>query len=398
MANYGVLSTGFVRKPLAQIITDIQTQQLAGISANLNLQPPDPVAVLTGIFAGALDEVWQLGAALYNGMDPDQATGDQLASLALLTATPRLAATFTTVVGCTVTLAATFATAAPGTMFASIAGNPGAVFTNKAQVAYPGGGGNQTVAADFVAIAAGPTQALSGTLTTIASPLTGWVSITNPTAGAIGTAIELDAALRLRRQGTLAGSGSASAAAIRSAVLNQMLIPTTSSNTLSCTVLYNDTDASDSNGLPPHSIEVIAYQPGFTSDDDIALALLILRAKSAATNTWGTSLKVVTDPQGNSEGVRYTRPTPAIINTVITVKTSNPALVSASQVQVAITAYAAANWVPGGTVYFLGTESAALTVPGVVDVPVCTLNGGGVNIPIDVRSVAVIGSITVTVT
>ena len=46
----------------------MQQRQLQGISASLNLQPPDPLAVNTGIVAQELFEAWQAIGAVYNGM------------------------------------------------------------------------------------------------------------------------------------------------------------------------------------------------------------------------------------------------------------------------------------------------------------------------------------------
>lgn len=392
--SYGVTSSGFNRKPLSQILSDMETMELQGISASLDVQATALVGVLNGIMGGAIDELWGLGLALYSGMDPDAAADDQLTSLSLLTGAKREAASDTVVVGCTVNVNTGFSQA-PGTMFAYPVGNPSALFTNKTTVANSSGvPANETV--DFVAVTPGPTPVNSSSLTVIATPISGWNSITNPTAGVTGQPIESDSALRARREAELSAAGTTSAAAIQGAVLKTLQTPTTSVNTLACTVLWNDTDATDANGLPPHSIEVIAYQPGATSADDQALVDLILSNKAAGIGTNGTSSKTSTDSQGTTETINYTRPAATTVNVTITVFTDPRVFPSngATLIQNAITAFANSTWQPGVSVYAEHVKAQAFTVPGVLDVTAFTPS----NTAIDVRHVAVIGTIGVTVT
>jgi hypothetical protein len=415
---WGLTATGFNTKPLANILSDVEAKELSGISASLDLQAPEPIGVLNGAFGAEVAALWELGAALYNGMDPDQATGDQETSLALITGTERLAATKTQVLGVTVNLNAGITL--PAGSQASIVGNPEAIFVSKVDVTNSGGSpANKTV--NFEALNAGPTQCLSGTLTVIAVPVSGWNSVTNPNDGTVGSNIETDPDLRLRRNLELSAAGATTAAAIRGEVLKFMVVPTTTTDTLNCAVLYNDTDLTDANGLPPHSIEVIAYQPGNTSDDDVALATLILNAKAAGIGTYSGNgtYKDVIDSQGNTERVYYTRPTTTTIYVDITALTTNPALVAASSIKEALVNYAEGTngnpgeYAPGIDVIanalkaqvFTSPNDAAVGVPGVIDVTAFTLGTspspvGTANISIDIRHIATLstGNITVTIT
>lgn len=412
---YGVTSTGFAVKPLSQIIADLQAAEVAGISASLNLQPPDPIAILTGIFGAALSELWLLAAALYNGMDPDQAAGDQLAGLALLTGTVRLQPTVALVVA-TVNVNAGF-NQAPGTMFATLLGNPSVLFTNQTAVV-SAGGGNVTV--NFVTVnpgAQGITTIAPATLTIINQPIAGWNTITNASSGIPGSDAQQDPGLRSSRQAQLSSAGSGSAASLKGQVLKYLqpgtlTIPNVQGNpytptvqTLACSVLWNDLEVTDANGLPPHSIEVIAYAPGFAVGDDKALCALILAYKAAGITTNGGGTLVsqsISDSQGTAEAILATRPTPQVITVAITVKTTNPALVTAQMVKDAITTYVAGGlaganpqlgaWQPGSTAFFLHTQAAAFNAGGVgaglvVDVTAFTMNGGVVNISATARQV-----------
>ncbi len=415
----GLTPTGFVIETFDQILSDIEQVELAGISPSLNVQAPEPIGVVNGIVAQKLFELWLLAAALYNGMDADQAVGDQLASLALLTGTKRESATDTVVSGCVVNVGAGFSQAA-GTLFASVVGNPSVLYTNEEAVA-SGGGGNVTV--DFKATTAGPNQALAGTLTVIAVPIAGWNSITNANDGVVGSNSESDPALRLRRQEELQASGADTGAAIRSLIFRLLqpsgLAPfTTTSATTAATVLWNDTDATDSNGLPPHSLEAIVYQPGSVTADDVALATLVSQNKAAGIATYsgnGTS-KPIADSQGTVETVYYTRPAATRLYVAINVVTDSTTFPAdgAAQVKKALAVYASggigndglahvAHYNPGSEVYALALKAQALSVPGVVDVSVFKVDTIAVpvntgNIVVGVRNVATLQTADVGVT
>lgn len=384
----GLTPTGFEVKTIDQILADMEAIELVQVSPSLNIQPPDIVGVMNGMVAQMASDLWLLGLALYSGMDPDLASDDQLTGLSEITGTERLAPAQTQAPHCTVSIAPSFVTAAPETMFAAVSGNPAAVFTNKEAVAYPGGGGNQNVTVDFQAVLAGPTQCLTGTLTVMSQPLTGWNSITNPNPSVIGFNVESDPDLRVRRRQELSSNGGGTPGAIKSAVLTQLVTPTTTSNTIGCTVLFNDTDAVDVNGLPPHSIEVIANQPTPTSGDDQALVNLIFEEKAAGINTYSgnATSKVATDSEGNTETIFYTRPTSVPIYIAITVQTTGAAAFIAAggvaAVQAALANYAngvngnPGEYQPGVNVVanplkaqvFTSPNDPSVGVPGVVDV------------------------------
>lgn len=402
--TWGLTSAGYVAKPLDQILSDMQADQLANISPNLNQQAPDPIAVLTGEVASELAELWQGEAALYSGMDPDTADGDQLTGVSLLTGTTRLDPSKTQVPGCTVNVDP--GTYLAGTLFARTTSDTVNLYTNKTDVVN-GFGVASNFTVDFQAVDTGPLTVNASTLTIIAQAVTGWNSITNPTAGVPGTNGETDPDLRIRREGELSASGATTAAAIQSDVLTKMVTPTTSSNTLNCTVLHNDTDATDANGLPPHSIEVVAYQPGNTSADDTALANLILTQKAAGVGTNGTTSKTATDSEGNTETISFTRPATTTIYVSCNVKGN----VTAQAVVDALTAYTAKAWAPGVSAIILATQASlfpspvdiSVGVPGLTDIlsfHIDTVHPAvaSSNITIDVRHIAVLSMTAADVT
>lgn len=393
----GLTPAGFDPKTLADILDSIQAQELAGISPSLNIQPNALIGVLNGIMAAEFDELWQLATAMYVGMNPDESAGDQLTGLALITGTARRDATFTRCIACVANVNAGFFAAA-GTMFASVVGSPDVLFTNEIDVSNPSGVPTNEVS-NFVATTSGPVQALASTLTVISVPLSGWNTITNPTDGVLGSDIESDPQLRIRRTAELSNAGSSTADAIRADVLEKL------PKTVSCHVYFNDADATDVNGLPGHSIEVIARLPGAIAADDQALADLILDSKAAGIGTYGLSSKVSTDSQGNEETIKFTRPTDVPIYVVMTVL-KDPDLFppdGALQIKEALAGFADAFIGVGDTVYIRHLQAEAFTVPGVLDVTIFKIGTapaptGVINVPIGVRQIATVDTANIAVT
>jgi uncharacterized phage protein gp47/JayE len=406
---FGVTDTGFVIKTLDVITSEVQAEQSQNISDALDFQPTGLIGQLNGIMLAPIADAWMQLASLYNGMDPDQATGAQLTNLGAITGALRNPASPTTVL-CTVNVNSGF-NQAVGTMFASISGNPTALFANAVAVVSVGGG--VLTGIEFKAVNNGPTQALAGTLTVIAAPISGWNSITNPTDGAPGTLIQGDPSFRQKRNASLSAAGTSTVDAIRADVLEKMQPPTTTTDTVSCTVLHNESDITDANNLPPHTIEVIAFQLGAITADDQALAALILISKTGATGTYGLTGQNATDSQGNVEFVRFTRPSPLTLYIAITVIV-NAATFPAdgiTQVKNALLNYAQLEYGPGSEVFLRPLSGAVFPSPldpniGVVGVKnitvfTCDMNPvpvGTADIPVDVRQVASFDSSRIAVT
>ncbi len=433
-----LLASGLLIDTLAEILTGFETAELAGIAPTLDLVAPDPIAVLNGVVAERLSSLEELAAVLYDGMQPDNATGDQLEGIALITGTTRQPADKTTV-ACSITVDAAFGPQAPGAMLASVVGVPNLLYTNVDEFSAAGAG--TTAGVIFACVETGPNPVNASTLTVIASPLNHWTAITNPAAGVTGLAIQTDAGLRAAREAELAAGGSTNAAAIRADIL-QLIQPsqspltiagiktgtdptnnpfTITAATISVTVLWNDKDVADANGLPGHSIEVIAYAPGASTEDTDALCALILVDKAAGVQTYSGdgTFKTITDDQGTAEAVYYTRP--SALNTLIdvTVKQRTGHVVTENEVKDAIMAYIAgtdrngvaldgysANWTPGATAYASAIVGAifAYDIPGVANVTGVVLDAANVGPDIvpTVRQVVGVADplvdITVTVT
>ncbi len=182
MSVFGVTTTGFVVKDTDTINTEIGDEEKNTISAALNLQADSSIGQLNGIMASKLNEVWELGQAVYRAFQPDFATGEALDNIAALTGVTRLAALQSTT---TLTLNLDAGTTVPSGSLVSSAVT-GVQFETTAGATNAGAGpANVTVAAQSVLFS--PVSAPAGTLDTIDTPVAGWSSNAGITSGAAET-------------------------------------------------------------------------------------------------------------------------------------------------------------------------------------------------------------------
>lgn len=78
MTDYGVLSTGFSRKPLTTILAEIEAALITEFGPGVIQTPQSPLGQVNGIFAEAAAKLWELDEDIYQSLDPDQAEGIRL--------------------------------------------------------------------------------------------------------------------------------------------------------------------------------------------------------------------------------------------------------------------------------------------------------------------------------
>jgi uncharacterized phage protein gp47/JayE len=147
------------------------------------------------------------------------------------------------------------------------------------------------------AINTGRVIAPDGTLTVIETPASGLDAVTNFQAADIGREIETDAELRLRRMQSLSRIGASTVDAIRMRMLEEL------PEVDFCVVIENATESVDSEGRPPHSIEVIT-----SGGNDADIALQIWNTKPAGISTFGTDSEVIKDSQNNDHTIYFSHP------------------------------------------------------------------------------------------
>lgn len=438
---YGVTAAGFVPKTLDVIVEEKKASWRATFGESVNLSASSRNMQIIGIEAEREAELWELAEAVFNAFSPDSASGSALDNLAALTGTLRDAATKSTVtlvaigtngtvlssgrvvsVAQALTRFATTASATIATLTAratatayavgDLRSNGGNVYVCITAGTSSGGGGPTTTAADitdntvhwkylgvgtaavYVAAQAeqtGPNVANAGTLTVIETPVSGWNTVTNVHDADLGRAVETDAALRIKREDELRAAGDASTASIRSNVLQV-------SGVTACTVFENDTDVTDVDGLPPHSVEVMVQ-----GGTDAGVAAEVFASKAAGIATYGTDSEVVVDDQGNNHTVYFSRPGAEDIWAIVTLVKDPLAypLDGDTQVKDAIVAFGDAQ-ATGKNVVASSLAAQAFEVPGVLDVTSVLI--GTVNPPVasttiamDLRDLAVFDTSRITV-
>lgn len=293
----GLTPTGFVPKTIAEILVDLQAAQRSTIDGTLNTSSTGVIANLNMSFATELAKVWELGGELYAAHDPETAEGVAADHNGSLTGVTRLPATKAQTI-LNLTLAAN--TSIPAGSVVSDPLRPLTRFVTKVALVSPVTlGGVFPVAAE--AETAGQLTAAAHTLTKIESPASGWTAVDNPGAVIPGRNVETDEEYRLRQAevrdttegGTLAGI-----------VADVRLLP----NVVTVRGYENVLDV-PVGGMPGHSFEIVV-----SGGDDTIIALSIWGNKPAGIETHGTTSVIITDTEGVTHVVRFSRPVSKIVN------------------------------------------------------------------------------------
>lgn len=373
MPTYGVTPTGFYAKPLATIQSEVDSglKAILGDSAGTEADGTIPLEGMAGqlktLLVDGYAALWDLLEAIYAATDPSSAVGAALDSIAAITGSVRQAAStasascvcvgtngtslpvgrviedsttstrFASATGLSIATLSDWATATEYSK-ADLVGRSGLIYSCTVaglSASGPSGltmavsiadgtatwrfiaTGSAAVAGTFNAEESGELGALAGNLTVISTPVSGWESVVNPLDAVSGRDREEDAVFRVRRDAEVSAPGNTTADAIRANILkvNEGSDDPDHEPPTDCLVFYNDTDVTDGNGVPPHSVEILV-RDGTTED----IAQEIWNSIGAGTRTYGTRSDSVEDSEGNTQTVNWSRPTEIPIYVVVTVK------------------------------------------------------------------------------
>lgn len=295
MATYGLTTAGVNAKRQETIEAELRAAvaNAAALGANINTAAESPVGQILVILAAALAAMWSFAEQVLLGARVLTASGVQLDRLGQNYGVARDAAIATTV---TLTLAGTPTTLVPAGSTVSLDGS-GADLTLDADATIGGGG---TVDATFTASATGPITALAGSGWTIETPVSGWTGATNAADATVGRDAETDGAYRSRLLQS-AGRGSNNSAAVIAAVLAV-------SGVTEAITIENVSAATDADGRPPHSYEVVVR-----GGNDAAVAQAIWATKPNGIQTTTTVSvvnqvsEVVVDTNGQNRAIAFSR-------------------------------------------------------------------------------------------
>ncbi len=312
-------ATGISAPSFADIFQSLQVSYRSIYGADAYLEPDSQDGQMLGIFALAIKDSNDLAIAIYNAFSPVTAQGNGLSSLVKINGMARLVSSSSTadltIVG------------QPGTIIVN--GIVADVLNNRWNMpsftTIPAGG---LIVVTAVAEQLGNIAAAPNTITTIVTPTAGWQTATNLLSAVPGAPVETDAGLRQRQSVSTSLPSQTPLAGIFGAVAN---VP----GVEQLAVYENDGDITDVNGIPPHSISVVALGGDATA---IASAIALRRAPGAG--TYGNTTEVITDQKGIPVTISFWQPLQVTITVQITISALNGYVSTTGiAIQAAVAAY-----------------------------------------------------------
>lgn len=289
-----------ISAPDYQTVLDTITgyfQQIYGSDAYLD--PDSKDGQLVALVALAIHDANNTAISVYRSFSPSTALTDALTSNVKINGITRRAATNSTV--------DELIEGEAGTLIAngSVKDANGIIWNLPAQVAI---GVDGTVIATATCSVAGAVAAPAGSVNKINTPTRGWVSATNPQAATVGVAAETDAELRVRQSQSVALASLTPFDAVDGAIANVVGVTRHK-------LFENDTEVTDANGLPAHSISAVVE-----GGDATVIANTIRSVKGQGVSTFGMTVVVVTDRYGNPYTIRFSRPVDVPVFVSITLR------------------------------------------------------------------------------
>lgn len=291
--------TGYHFEDYPAFLAWLQDQYRAIYGADVYLESDSQDGQFLAILAKAFYDTAALGGSVYNSFSPVTAQGAGLSRNVKINGLGRRVPSNSTVE-------------------LTVVGQAGTVITGGIAIdalqqkwllpvtTIPGGG---SVNCTAVAENEGAVAAAPDTITTIFTPTRGWQTVNNAAAATLGSPVETDAELRVRQaistanpsltvfDGTVGGVADlAGVTKVRG--------------------YENDTDSTDGNGIPSHSISLVVV-----GGDDVEICQEIALHKTPGTGTFGDTSETVYDAHGMPLEIEFERSVTATISGEITIST-----------------------------------------------------------------------------
>jgi len=314
MAYQYLDSTGTIVPETSTILAEVQAEYKSVFGADLVVTADTPQGVLITAEALSRDEVVNNNAALANEINPNIAGGIFLDATMSLTGIQRTPATQTVVSG--VALTGVAGTVIPSGTQAKTAAND--LFATLTTVTLDVSG-NATV--DFASVEYGAIPCASSALNTIVTNVLGWETVTNSTAGVLGSSTQSDQGARALRNNTLGFQGVALPVAMTSALYAVSGVKS---------LFFQENIAATTqtiNGISmiSHSIYACVYGG---SDLDVASSMLENKSSGCGWNG-STTVDVIEPASGQTYEVKFDRP--AEIGILVKVTTTNGSTANITQ-------------------------------------------------------------------
>lgn len=269
-----VNSAGITGPDYSDIFAELQNAYYSIYGADADLDADSQDGQFLAIIAQAIYDTNNVAIAVYNAYSPATAQGTALSSVVKINGLVRQSASNSTDI---LEITGTYGTTITGGQVGDNLGQ-GTVWDLPSSVTIPIGGSIEvTITCDQV----GDFQFTPGEITDILTPTLGWQSASNVGPAVPGSPVETDAALRQRQSGSTALPSISLTEGTYAAVA---AIPGVSE----VYVYENDTDITDGNGLPPHSISVVVLGGNIQT-----IANTIAQTKSICTTYGATSVQTI---------------------------------------------------------------------------------------------------------
>lgn len=294
-------STGYHYADYPTFLQWIQDQYKAIYGADVYLEADSQDGQWLAVNALALYTTASLGASVYNSFSPVTAQGVGLSRVVKINGLTRRVPSNSTVDVLIVGQSGTVIT--------------GGIITDSLKQKWDvpdttiPGGGSVTVTA--VAQEAGAIAAAANTVNQIFTPTLGWQTVNNPTAATPGSPVETDAELRIRQGQSTANPSLTVLEGSIGAVANL-------SGVTKVRGYENDTDSTDGDGLPPHSVALVVL-----GGDAMNIAQTIALHKTPGAQTDGDTSETVYDSHGMPLLIKFYRPSTVTIKVQITITTNS---------------------------------------------------------------------------
>lgn len=367
MVDYGVTATGFVPKPLTVILKDIEDYQISKIDPAWDVGSETLMGQINGSVALELSVAWEALQAVANQFNPDDAEGVNLDVTMALTGSKRDPGRKGTA-KLTLVTNQDFVTIPVGSIVSQTGNDNNRWLLKNGGVNLTAGVAGTYVDVEFEAENVGPIHAGSGTLEHIVTPVTGWASATNPADASKGANVDSDTDARARREAEIRALGESTEPALVGDLLRL------DDRILKVSIITNDSNVIV-DGMPPHSFEAIIYDGPTAVVNNDKIAQEIWNGKATGIQTVGTTSGTALDKNGHVKTVRFSRPqiVPIYLSYDLTVDPDISPSDQHDQVKAAAVAYADQTVRPGNTLYALKFRNLALSIEGVIDVPILRL-------------------------
>ncbi len=282
----GLTREGFTPDTYTNILTRIKSR-LETFSPGIDLSAEAPDGHLAEIFSFELSQLWAELGLVYNSYNPNISVGAGLRNIGMLTGLAYGAATRSQTL---VSLIGTSGTSIPkGSLVADAKGNN---FKTSFDAIIPAN-------VQVISVVSGPVNVDIGAITTIVSPISGWTSVTNTTAGRMGSPAQTETQYRNLRNKTVMRNFVGVVDVIKGRLLEVLKIE-------QVVVINNDQPIAHPDGTPANTIHVtVGEVPAHVTDEQIAR--VILSTKGLGCPTHGTTSVTLKDDQGNPKTVKFSK-------------------------------------------------------------------------------------------